>query len=51
MTRLVIDLYDGKIEAPSGSNIIVINNKLLEDLEDREKLFGYNVSDNTLTRL
>jgi benzil reductase ((S)-benzoin forming) len=51
MTHLIKDLYDEKIEAPSGSNIIVINDQLLEDLENREKLYGYNVSNNTLTRL
>jgi NAD(P)-dependent dehydrogenase (short-subunit alcohol dehydrogenase family) len=51
MTHLIENLYDGKIEAPTGSNIIVINDQLLEDLKDREKLYGYNVSNNTLTRL
>lgn len=51
MTRLIKGLYDGKVEAPSGANIIVVNDQLIEDLEDREKLYSYNVSNFTLTRL
>lgn len=51
MTRLIKNLYDEKVKAPSGSNIIVINDQLVEDLEDREKLYGYNVSNGMLTRL
>ena len=51
MTHLIKNIYDGKVEVASGSNIIVINDQLLDDLKNREKLYGYNVSNNTLKRL
>ena len=51
MAQLVTGLTEGTIDLESGSNVIVINDQMLEDLESREKLYGYNTTNNTLIKL
>lgn len=51
MSKLTIDLALGKIPLESGSNIIVINNPLKQDLKSREKLYGYNTDSDELVKL
>ena len=51
VARLAIDLAFGTVAIDSGSNIIVINNKLQEDLGSREKLYGFNTDTGTLAKI
>jgi len=45
------DLLAGKFSLESGANIIIINEKLKADLENPEKLYGFNTDTNELTKL
>ena len=51
VAQLVMGLTEGTIDVESGSNIIVINDQMLHDLESRERLYSYNTSNSTVTRL
>lgn len=51
LAELSLLLVTDKLSVPSGSNIIVVNNALKEDLKSAEKLFGYNVDTRQLTEL
>ena len=48
---LCLQFADEVILAPSGSNIIIVNNALIGDLDSVEQLFGYNTDTKALTRL
>ena len=51
MTQIIYELTTGRVDVESGSNIIVVNDHLAEDLETLEKLYGYNVSTGELRKL
>lgn len=51
LAKLSVDLAVGNIKLESGSNIIVINDHLKEDLKSVEKLYGFNTDTNELTKL
>ncbi len=51
MAQLIIDITAGKLAVDSGSNIIVVTNRMTEDLEYREKLFGFNTDTGELIEL
>ncbi|MEX0617190.1 MAG: SDR family oxidoreductase [Candidatus Woykebacteria bacterium] len=51
LVKLVVDLALGKFDLASGSNIIVVNNALKEDLASREKLYGFNTDTGELVKL
>lgn len=51
VAKLAIDLALGTVAIDSGSNIIVVNNNLQEDLKPREKLYGFNVDTGELTKI
>ena len=44
-------LISGKYEAPSGSNIIIVTEKLKQDLTSVEVLYGFNTDTKELVRL
>lgn len=45
------DLIDSKISLESGANVIMVTEKLKDDLKSVEKLYGFNTDTNELTRL
>lgn len=45
------DIISRKFTLESGANIIIVNERLKEDLEDTEKLYGFNTDTHELTRL
>lgn len=51
VAKLSVDLALENIKLESGSNIIVINDHLKEDLKSVEKLYGFNTDTNELTKL
>lgn len=44
-------LIDGTTTLESGANIIIVTDKLVEDLQSVEKLYGFNTDSNELTKL
>ena len=51
LVALMMDLESGKHIVDSGSNIIVVNERMKEDLLPTEKLFGYNADTGELSQL
>lgn len=51
IARFVMGLVDGQYNVESGANIIIVTNKLTEDLEDVEKRYAYNTNTQELGRL
>ncbi len=45
------NIINGKFKLESGANIIIINEKLKEDLQNPEKLYGFNTDTNELFRV
>lgn len=45
------DVISGKFELESGADIIIINEKLKEDLQSPEKLYGFNTDTDKLIKL
>ena len=51
IAKLILELTENKYKLESGSNIIVVTNKLTQDLKSREKLFGFNTDTGKMNRL
>lgn len=51
VAKLVSDLISGAASVESGGNVIIVTEKLKEDLKSVEKLYGFNTDTNELTRL
>jgi NAD(P)-dependent dehydrogenase (short-subunit alcohol dehydrogenase family) len=51
VAKLTVDLACGNVKPETGSNIIIVTNGLKEDLESREKLYGFNTDTNELFKL
>lgn len=51
LANFTVELTLGKYDLASGSNIIVVTNSLIEDLENREKLYGFNTDTQELKKL
>lgn len=51
IARLCMDIIEDKIDIETGSNIIIVTEKLKDDLVSVEKLYGFNTDSATLTRL
>jgi NAD(P)-dependent dehydrogenase (short-subunit alcohol dehydrogenase family) len=51
VASLTVDLACGKVRPKTGSNIIIVTNGLKEDLESREKLYGFNTDTKELIKL
>jgi len=51
VAMLVRDLIAAVVSVESGSNIIIVTEKLKEDLKSIEKLYGFNTNTNELIRL
>lgn len=48
VAKLTSDLISGTVLVESGSNIIIVTEKLKQDLNSVEKLYGYNTDANKL---
>ena len=51
VAAFTMDVVNGVHQLESGSNIIIVTEKLKEDLESVEKLYGFNTNTQELTRL
>ncbi len=51
IASLTADLIDGKLEVESGANIIIVTEKLKDDLNSVERLYGFNTDTSSLVRL
>lgn len=51
LANFAVELTLGKHDLESGSNIIVVTNGLIEDLENQEKLYGFNTDTQELKKL
>jgi NAD(P)-dependent dehydrogenase (short-subunit alcohol dehydrogenase family) len=51
LAAFAADLIEGKVQVESGANIIIVTEKLTEDLKSVEKLYGFNTDTKQLTRL
>lgn len=51
VAKLARDLISGAVSVESGSNIIIVTEKLKDDLKSVEKLYGFNSDTNELIRL
>jgi NAD(P)-dependent dehydrogenase (short-subunit alcohol dehydrogenase family) len=51
LASFAVDLAQGKTKLESASNIIIVTNGLIEDLESREKLYGFNTDTKELIKL
>ena len=51
LANFTVELALGKHDIGSGSNIIVVTNSLIEDLENQEKLYGFNTDTQELKKL
>jgi short-subunit dehydrogenase len=51
IAKLTTDLIDGKLTVESGANIIIVTEKLKQDLISVEKLYGFNTNTSKLVRL
>jgi len=51
IARMTVDLVSGQRELESGANVIMVTEKLKDDLQSVEKLYGYNTDTKELTRL
>ncbi len=51
LASLVVEFSEGKYGLESGSNVIVVTNMLIEDLENRERLYGFNTDTNQMMRI
>lgn len=51
IANLTNELISGTISVEPGSNIIIVTEKLKEDLKSVEKLYGFNTDTNELARL
>ena len=51
IAKLAVDLIKSERKVESGANIIVVNEKLKEDLRSIEKLYGFNTDTNELSSL
>lgn len=51
VAKLSVELVAGKHGLPSGSNVIVINNALKDDMEPVEKLYGFNADISEMIKL
>lgn len=51
VARLIVDIACDNVSVSTGSNIIVVNESLAEDLQSREKLYGFNTDTGLLAKL
>ncbi len=51
IAKLIIEITSNDHNVTSGSNIIIITNSLIDDLESREKLFSFNADTGELSKL
>ncbi len=51
VAKLIVGIVEDTISVDSGSNIIVVTNSLIDDLQSQEKLFGFNTDTGELTQL
>lgn len=51
IAKLCFDLVSDKTKLESGANIIIVNEKVKEDLKNTEKLYGFNTDTHTLIKL
>lgn len=51
VAKICRDLISGAMPLESGANVIIVTEKLKGDLKSVEKLYGFNVDTNELTRL
>jgi NAD(P)-dependent dehydrogenase (short-subunit alcohol dehydrogenase family) len=51
IANICLELTERAIAAPSGSNIIVVNDALKDDPQSVESLFGYNTDTKTISKL
>jgi benzil reductase ((S)-benzoin forming) len=51
VAKLSVELVAGKHGLPSGSNVIVINNALKDDMKPVEKLYGFNADTGEMIKL
>jgi short-subunit dehydrogenase len=51
IARFTGDVITGKFALESGADVIIINDTLKEDLENPEKLYGFNTDTHELVKL
>lgn len=51
IANLAANLINNELEVESGANIIIVTEKLKDDLKSVEKLYGFNADTKNLTRL
>ncbi len=51
IAKFAAEAISGKLVLESGANVIIVNDKLKEDLENPEKLYGFNTDTHELVKL